>query len=390
MTTAFKPGDGLEFKPATPADKFYALLAVDDYEHVGGSSSPNTIDDANVLTHTSDYSNPGYDLELVGDIEGVSLSTLDATGELNENHLARVSDGQCRVLASHPLISRVYSYDMTQEDPYEYNTLVSFASGSLAKHIYDGMLALIGAHTADDKSLFSLQNHTAPSYTRNVNCWAAPLNLTGMSPWNSRGSATRSGCAITPRHIILAKHYPLSASDTIRFVAADNSVVTRTIADTTLLAESAYLEKDTQVCLLDSDLPASITPFKFLPADVDDYLPALDHWNLPALAFDSQEYALCVETFAKYWTISPITAGQFTQPTTNPFLTMSESIVDGDSGNPIFLVVNNAPVLLSHWTHANGGPKYHTFLDLLASALTTLGGGHSLQTVDLSSFTDYS
>lgn len=381
----FIPGVGLEFRPALPSEKDYEILSLDVFEHAGSSSTPRVAGDANLLDHTSEHSNPGYALFLVGDTDDVVLSAADATGLLTGNHLSRVSDGICRVVASHPLISRGVSFDMTTQDLYEYTTLDSYVLGSLARSIVDDTIGLIGDKTSTAKPLFSAQDHTTPIYTRNTDCWAYPLNLTGMSPWNSRGGWTRSGTAITPRHIILAAHYPLAISDTIRFITSDNVVITRTITGSQILDD----DTDTQICLLDSDLPASITPLKFLPANVADYLPSLDDWTVPVLAFDAQENALCQRTMPEYWSRSERIA-LFAHSIADPFNRMTEQIVGGDSGNPIFMIVNNVPVLLSHWTGSTTGPKYYAFLDEIAAALVTLGGGHSLSAVDLSSFTDYS
>lgn len=381
--TAFIPGAGRAFRPATDDDFIYQLAAIVGYDDFNGSTASVTVKDANITRTTSDYSDPYYDIQIRGDDSGVVLTVLDATGELTGRRLDRVSNGNCRVQSDSFLKRAILNCDMTRINGNVYDELSSYVTGSLARQIYDSMIALVGSKTAESKPIFSLQNHTTPTYVRNTDCWAYPVNLTGISPWNSRGANTRAGTAITPRHTIQAAHYPLVVSDTIRFVAADNTVVTRTVSGVQSIANS-----DIQIALLDSDLPASITPLKFAPANLYSYLPSLELFTIPVFATDYEEKIFIKETCPTCWD-NAIKSGTFRDALTEPFSRLAESIISGDSGNPVCMIVNNAPVIISHWLGPSTGPLYHTWLTEIASALTTLGGGHTLSTVDLSAFPTY-
>jgi hypothetical protein len=66
--------------------------------------------------------------------------------------------------------------------------------------------------------------------------------------------------------------------------------------------------------------------------------------------------------------------------------------VNGDSGNPCFLIIDGVPVLVTTWTYggAGAGPRIHALHNEINAVMTTLGGGHQLTDVDLSDFTDFS
>lgn len=384
MTISFLPGNGLAFRPATDADFVFKLAALVGYVDHAATAGVVTVNDAAINRITSDYSDPYYDMQIRGESTGVDLTTLDGTGVLDENNrLNRVSDGNCRVRASSFLKTTIINCDMTRLNFNVHDELNNYVSGSLARHITDTMTVLVGDKTASSKPIFSVQDHSVGTYTRNTDCWAHTIDLTAISPWNSRGANTRAGTAITPRHTLHAAHYPVAVSDTIRFVTADNLVVTRTVAGAQSIAGS-----DIQIALLDSDLPASITPVKLAPANLYDYLPSLEQFTVPVFATDKEEKIFVKETCSSCWS-NTSKFGVFRTVLTEPFSRLAESIVVGDSGNPVCLLINNSPVLVSHWYGVDSGPLHHEWLTEIASALTTLGGGHSLSTVDLSSFPTY-
>lgn len=378
----FAVGDGPHWRPATLADKPYSLeYTVGHVDIDPEESPPTTVDDDTVVLVSSSVSDPYYDLSLVGQTDGVTIEVLDATGSLVGNRLSRVSDGMCRVIARHPLLSQGLVLDMTRLVDHEYEVLDGFEPGSLAHEIVDQMTTLIGDKTASAKPVYSAQNHTDGIYVRDSSCWAASLDLTAVSPWNSLGGSTRAGTAISPRHTMHAAHYPVTIGTVLRFVAAGNVVVSRTVEDVTSIGS------DMQIALLDTALPGTITPVKFLPADLYDYLPSLVRRVLPVLAFDYQEQALVKTTAATDFLASSFML--FANALEQPFIRMTEPIIGGDSGNPIFFVVDGEACLLSHWSASTTGPAYHKLLSTIGSAMTSLGGGYSPQTVNLSAFTNY-
>jgi hypothetical protein len=66
-----------------------------------------------------------------------------------------------------------------------------------------------------------------------------------------------------------------------------------------------------------------------------------------------------------------------------------EDIIRFDSGNPVFILINGQPILLTVWTR--GGPGIGTsvtaFKADINQLMSDLGGGYQLTEVDLTGFT---
>lgn len=223
-----------------------------------------------------------------------------------------------------------------------------------------------------NKKVYSLQDHTNGIYLRNNDCWAADLDLTCASPWNSRGTGQQAGTLITPRHAILAAHYNLKAGDSIRFVTKDNQTVRRKIISHLVNTTWETYTPDIEIVALDSDVPSGITICQLLPANFSTYI-ANDGLRLPALWLDQEEKALIgdfqyISYGNSYKVISPVIANR---------LAMSESVVSGDSGNPVFLVLNGKMVLVGVIT--GSGPSGHS---LFYYANLPTGGSQPNQSLD--------
>jgi hypothetical protein len=204
-------------------------------------------------------------------------------------------------------------------------------------------------HAAVNKPIFSLQNHINGIYTRNTNCWAADMDLTCASPWNSRGGNKQAGTLITPRHCILVAHYNLKAGDSIRFVTNDNITIRRKIIAHKVNTDWFTNVPDMEVITLDEDLPASITPCQFLPSNYKSYI-ANDGDGLPVLYTDQEEKALV----ADIWSINSNKSFDLQVPIISNRSALNEAVITGDSGNPIFLILNGKPVIIGCFTY--GGP----------------------------------
>lgn len=375
--TYFIQGTGPTFRSAT-LDEFDFQIGVEAGYTAHAATQEIKIElDTSVINVESEYSDPYYDLSVIGSNE-VTLSSVDPTGTLDGNRLTKNSNGICRVKASHPFMSRLVALDMSRINFHNYKVLSEFVSGSLARNMADSMAAMASGKDATTKPIFSVQDHGNAVYVRNNNCWISILNMSAVSPWNSLGGVTRAGVAITPCHTLHARHYPVTVGTTIRFITMDNVVVDKMVESTISIDNT-----DISIAKLNADLPASIVPVKLMPSNESDWLPSSASWDLPILATDAQEHAL---TKDHYWTNTPNLVSA-KNSTTWPLLT--ETIIAGDSGNPIFFVINNTPVVISHWSTSYQGSRYSYYLTEIAAALTTLGGGHTLSTVDLSSFTSY-
>jgi hypothetical protein len=84
-------------------------------------------------------------------------------------------------------------------------------------------------------------------------------------------------------------------------------------------------------------------------------------------------------------------------PTGETRLTFYETIVPGDSGNPLFMVIDGDLALLATWrtTSAGSGPAIHAYLAEINAAMVALDTANgftpdkTLTEIDLSGFNDY-
>jgi hypothetical protein len=281
-------------------------------------------------------------------------------------------------------------------------TIEGGVAGSARKALSDPInSALSGADPATQQLIYNSQNHGTAAYVRNTNFFLEGTHaeaLTCASPWNSRQDGKRAGTAITARHVVLANHYPLIIGDTMRWIASDNAVVTRTVVRVGRINYNG-IGTDALMVLLDSDLPASITPCKLFPDGFEAYLPAgassAAAGSLPLLAMDFSENGIVLDLILE----SPTSASPtmfYGAPVLSDRLSFYDPIISGDSGNPIFAVIGSEFWLVSTFFGAGSGPFYGALVSELNAMITTLDTlesditGHSVTVGDLSTFTDYS
>jgi hypothetical protein len=383
----------------------------------GGSSDDGGVQLDDLIKTTTTYTDPtvGTQWDVVVDIlqhdpdyDGVAtgdpvitlassddgIQTIDEAGQTTY-----ISDGVVRFSATSDATDNspsqtVYTGDLTSEtsEPASYD-IITYAPhpGSVrenAEDAVDDRIGVVGAELA----IFDTQDHATPAYVRNTDNWTqkgTALDLTCISPWNSTGANTRAGTLISSRHILFAKHYPISNGATVRFVKQDNSVV-----DMTLLSQSNPAS-DIKVGLLSADVPAGISFAKVLPDDWDDYLPS-EYTNagqgIPTLGLDQQEKAIVTD-------ISTLAGANVScqVPTDETRLSFYEPKITGDSGNPLFMIVNDELILLTCWWYggAGSGPSVHNYrseINAAMAALDTAAGNtpdKTLTSIDLSGFNTY-
>jgi hypothetical protein len=162
---------------------------------------------------------------------------------------------------------------------------ITFSPGFDITYIWTGIVANSASANLSNPILSLLiaskqKNYYSPNYTlgattvaKNPNCWAAPLNLTGSAISTSLGDENmsyNSGALITPRHWLGVQHWGsgennMGVGARLRFVGSDGTVHLRTV-----LRRYLDASKDRIVSLLNSDLPATVTPFKFAAAPMID------------------------------------------------------------------------------------------------------------------------
>jgi len=260
--------------------------------------------------------------------------------------------------------------------------------------------------------IYSTQDHSTPTYVRNTACWAYGLDLTCISPWNSQYEEVRAGVLISPRHIAYSAHGAIANGTTFRFIAADGTVVTRTMLASANHPDYAPSYPDIAIGVLDSDVPASITFAKILPSNWRDYLHpyrvvAGAHvlWlagegqykinGIPIAYLDQEEKILVADGYIM--TVPPTESSQAIVSAVEPIdatrASFYETIVGNDSNNPMFVIIDDELVLLSTVTSVGPlGSNYNYFkadINAMMTALDVAVGdvtGYQLTEIDLSGF----
>ena len=303
-------------------------------------------------------------------------------------------------------VSRTVNITLTVSGSAIVDVIEGGVVGSARKALSDPLdNALNGANPSTQKSIFTTQDHDNSSYVRNTNFFLTSHveALTCVSPWNSNSNNRKAGTAITKRHIILAAHYPYGVGTVVRFVASDNTVIERTVVQSSnvdLNYGTGVYAFDFYIALLDSDLPDSITPCKVFPSNYESFFPTINSdvdtgvTELPLLCLDKEENGLIhdlksVNTF----TGTPYYATA--EPKLDDRRAFYENVILGDSGNPLFVVTSSELWLLTVWRSQTRGDSLAECISMINDRiveLDTLEGintGYTVTEGDLSSYDTY-
>jgi hypothetical protein len=375
---------GVTLRGRTLADYNFTVLveARDNVISAGELDSQQTVDDVTISTYTPATVDHEHTLTPQAQTQGALtvppvFSSLDeAIATVDQNGVVtRVSDGTVGILIRNTFLTRREDLAVSREGGGSYD-VISWVAGTLGKHVNDAVDSrLVGANPATDKQI-----HDGSTY--NATCWAADLDFTGISRGIPRCTLVKDNM------VVFAEHYYPTVGATVTFLAADGSIVTRTIAakvDVGPANASDNYATDIGVGRLSSAVPASITHYKVLPADVLDYAPGIAY-KLPCVCLDQDENALVGDLYSL-----SATRALFSVPTDAQRLAFYEPKVAYDSGNGAFLIINGDLVLVSTWTFrgAGAGPNYSANIAAINTAMDSLETGAALEVVDLSGFTNF-
>jgi hypothetical protein len=176
------------------------------------------------------------------------------------------------------------------------------------------------------KPLLSTTDHSTPAYVRNAAVWVgADVDLTGVPVYTGPTARSR-GALITPRHLLVAAHYPPLVGAPVRFVDSGGAIVVREVTAIRNISGS-----DAAVAVLDSDLSGTVTHYRLAPA-------SLGYAAAKALVIDSEGKVL-----AHTVTLSTTTFSN-AHITTGALAAVSEELVSGDSGSPFLLALDGETV----------------------------------------------
>ena len=239
------------------------------------------------------------------------------------------------------------------------------------------------------------------SFRSNPDFWARGVDFSCASPWNDRFGARRAGTAVSSVHIVFASHFPFSPGTKLAFIGCDGVVHLRSY-----LSGMRVGGTDLMVGLLDRPLPPTVHPAAILPDDYADWIG--NAADLPAATFDQEEKLIVTELWQipsapeatsmmsrnmKFKPVMPKDAAK--DPTKAKAAAerlkrrekraeFYEQLIDGDSGNPCFMIAGREPILL-YTVHGGGpgsGPALQKLRAPLQEAMDKMAPGHQLRVFD--------
>jgi hypothetical protein len=302
---------------------------------------------------------------------------------------------------------------LTESTSETQNTFVSFLNNSLGNHIFDQMRQYADNTTSPPNHypLYTTFDFSNNNYVRNTSHWSHPLDFSGLMVNKSGSGGVTMVTAVTPHHAVGVSHYRPEVGDTIVFCDLNNQTVTRQVQSVGLIPAIDFV-----VVRFSEALPETVKKYKLLPSNYEDYLPLnrdfkiadgsivtfrcgylpvviTSHyrWDADWPLQRPNRYAYIYQTGRQLEKILSYLPAN-TEP--NNFSTYDgtpSNIRGGDSGGPSFFVINNDLVLASVHVTSTSGTFISSFLSQAQEKIDELGpSGQTIQTVDLSGFTDFS
>lgn len=221
-------------------------------------------------------------------------------------------------------------------------------------------------------------------WTRNINCWAKSLDLTGTSVgiWGLGGVG--GGTLVTKKHILLANHVPYPALPfTLYFVDNNNKSYEYKVIKTKRVGITDILIGE-----LDKEADAALKVYNVLPAN---YLKYFDKTNNFPVLYSDQEKKALISEFGSPIDIDNSVCIQLNPPNNSNRSQYFEPLAVGDSGNIVGTIINNEVVLIGAWYRTwynNSGISTNIphYIADINNTILSLSSGYKLKEADLSAF----
>jgi len=381
--TADSEANVLRCPPPSESD---FTLELEEVEVVLSSASTENVEIGDGLYRRNTGSSIRYDgvvayIPQTGDVAvpkfvsaNPSIATVASNGTITTTAPGNV-DIFCRAFQT----TKKVTHSARFQNPVTVDTFLNYVEGSLGAESTGALDALISS--GGDLNLFSVQDPQTNTYTRSTSCWAASLDWTGVSPTNSADPFRRGGTLVSPRHLIWANHFNIPNGTSMTFVSNENEAFARTINNSVQIGNS-----DIRLGLLNSDIDPAISFYSVLPSVWRDYLASVRFTFLPLIATDQEQKALLRE-LTNVSATGELLAHRLAQ--VEPRQNFTETLITGDSGQPMFMLVNGQMVFLgTHYT-AFSISQIVKYIPEINTAMAALGGGYQLTEVDLSGFTNF-
>lgn len=327
--------------------------------------------------------------EILGTQSYLSLNLNKPIRDVNGNFVSVVTNaGEFAILSSVG-----WGYQQNLSIPSGVTSFNSYVPGSLSYGLVTNLQARTNGLTPSSEAMFSSANWVTTNFTPNANFWlkAAPQKTAIVIGEGNPLTGSIGGSAVSPRHVINCSHAQFGIGTTLVFVDDTGSSIVRSV-----IAVSQIAGTDISVELLNADLPSTIHPFTVLPLTFTNEM-TLMHPNIQLVGCNQSK-----QMFPKLtWTFSAFNS-QITTFSSALWLGVAwnYSIIGGDSGHPLMIMVGTNLVLVSGWYEAFGDGSelednyefYESQINAAMHFLSTnnaVGSDYQLTTADLSGWPTY-
>ena len=403
---------GRKIRGYTSADRDFTVTAEPRSTLISSTSTPSdaTIDDVAYRSYASATVDQGADI-VITPVGGLPLGVCPSITALptsvvsvdEAGRITRVSDGEAALNVTYGQLTKRISVSVSRATGVAMSEFVAYVAGSLAKSCSDAVDSRTAGLTLDNRHAawgqFGLYFPAEGPYVRNAECWLSDVasaltcvsvaqSQSAAGPWTTTPTAT----LLSPRHVVMAKPQRDPTGTIMRFVTGDGN---DTVVERTITAAQDLSGQELTVGLLDSNVPTTIAFAAVLPSDWTSYLPSYDPTvsfaplsrhqlaNVPVVALNRHKQALVYNLYE----IGPVV--RCVRPTGMQRQLLYADLAVEDAGTPVFLLVDNALVLLTTWSGYQTGPVYSDLASGMTSVMQQLGGNDEVTTVELSSFNSY-